>query len=237
MSGQSILIIDDEPDLRELVRYNLNMNGFVVLEADNGKTGLDMICDQRPSLVILDLMLPGLSGLDVCRSIRRNPVFDTMPIIMLTAIGEDHDVVLGLELGANDYMTKPFSPKVLLARIRAVLRHSAEASPIQPSIQQGRGQKVSRFGILIDPERHSATLDGAPLNLSPSEFSILQLLLSSPGRLFSREKIISTVKGDDYPVTNRSVDVHILNLRKKLGHRGNVIETVRGLGYRLKDVS
>ena len=236
MTGQSILVVDDEPDLRELVSYNLQKNGYLVLEADNGKLGLNMVLEQRPSLVLLDLILPGLSGLDVCREIRRRPELDAMPIIMLTAMGEDSDVVLGLELGANDYIPKPFSPRVLLARIRAALRHKADTLAAPPYMQSTDRATVSAYGIRIEPMRHRASIDGRTLNLSPSEFAILHLLIARPGWLFSREQIIFSVKGEDYPVTDRSVDVHILNLRKKLGSRGHIIETVRGLGYRIKEV-
>ena len=234
---QAILIIDDEPDLRELVRYNLQKHGYAVLEADNGRVGLNMALEKNPVLVLLDIMLPELSGLDVCREIRRNPKLDATPIIMLTAMGEDSDVVLGLELGANDYIPKPFSPNVLLARIRAALRNKTDTQAALPSMQSPDRETVSVFGIDIDPVRHRAVIDGMPLNLSPSEFSILHLLMTKPGWLFSREQIISTIKGDDYPVTNRSVDVHILNLRKKLETKGSIIETVRGLGYRIKDIA
>ncbi len=234
---QAILIIDDEPDLRELVRYNLQKHGYAVLEADNGRVGLNMALEKNPALVLLDIMLPELSGLDVCREIRRNPKLDATPIIMLTAMGEDSDVVLGLELGANDYIPKPFSPNVLLARIRAALRNKTDTQAALPSMQSPDRETVSVFGIDIDPVRHRAVIDGMPLNLSPSEFSILHLLMTKPGWLFSREQIISTIKGDDYPVTNRSVDVHILNLRKKLETKGSIIETVRGLGYRIKDIA
>lgn len=236
MTGQSILVVDDEPDLRELVSYNLQKNGYLVLEADNGKLGLNMVLEQRPSLVLLDILLPGLSGLDVCREIRRRPELDAMPIIMLTAMGEDSDVVLGLELGANDYIPKPFSLKVLLARIRTALRHKADTLTAPPYMQPTDRAAVSAYGIRIEPLRHRAAIDGRTLNLSPSEFAILHLLIARPGWLFSREQIIFSVKGEDYPVTDRSVDVHILNLRKKLGARGHIIETVRGLGYRIKEV-
>ena len=236
MTGQSILVVDDEPDLRELVSYNLQKNGYLVLEADNGKLGLSMVLEQRPSLVLLDILLPGLSGLDVCREIRRRPELDAMPIIMLTAMGEDSDVVLGLELGANDYIPKPFSLKVLLARIRTALRHKTDTLTAPPYMQSSDRATVSAYGIRIEPMRHRASIDGRTLNLSPSEFAILHLLIARPGWLFSREQIIFSVKGEDYPVTDRSVDVHILNLRKKLGSRGHIIETVRGLGYRIKEV-
>lgn len=228
MAKEKILVVDDEEDIRELVRYNLEKEGYVVDCVLSGEQALRPAREERPDLILLDLMLPGLDGLDVCRQLKSSPVTGIIPVIMLTAKGEDADVVSGLELGAEDYIIKPFSPRVLLARVKVVLRRrrspSSEDSPV-----------VRVHDLSIDPERHEALSEGKPVGLTATEFKILHFLARRPGRVFSRDYIISAVRGDDYAVTERSVDVQIVSLRKKLGKSGDAIETVRGVGYRIRE--
>jgi len=228
MSNERILVVEDEPDIQELVRYNLEREGYRVEGRSDGESGLEAARSVRPDLVVLDLMLPGLDGLDVCKAIRSDVNILDLPIIMLTAKGEESDIVLGLELGADDYVTKPFRPKVLIARIRAILRRRAE-KPADDS-------KVIRHADLtIHPGRHEVRLGDASIHLTSSEFAILQYLALRPGWVFTRNQIVDKVHGYDYPVTERSVDVQIAGLRKKLGGAGKCIETVRGVGYRFKE--
>ncbi len=229
MSNERILAVDDEKPIIELLRYNLEKEGFKAFTCGNGEDALQLAKAELPDLILLDLMLPGLSGLDVCRKLKEYPPTAGIPVIMLTAKSEDSDVIIGLELGAEDYITKPFSPKVLIARIRTVLRRKNRKAPVP------EGEKVLIHGIGIDPERHEITLDGERLDLSVTEFQILEYLARNPGRVYSRTQIISAVKGSSYPVTERSIDVQILGIRKKLGERSDCIETVRGVGYRMKD--
>jgi two-component system, OmpR family, alkaline phosphatase synthesis response regulator PhoP len=228
MTKNRILVVDDEADILELVRYNLQKDGYQVVCAESGEDALDAVSEHRPDLIVLDLMLPGLGGLDVCRKLKSNPDTRDIPVIMLTAKGEDADVVAGLELGSDDYVTKPFSPRVLLARIRAVLRRRLEGTPDEVSF-------VKIHNIAINPGRHEVLIKGQPVALTATEFRILHFLARRPGWVFSRDQLIRAVRGEDYPVTDRSVDVQIVGLRKKLGDVGNVIETVRGVGYRLKE--
>lgn len=229
MSNEKILAIDDEQPILELLRYNLEKDGFRVMTAGSGEDAMRIAKNEVPDLILLDLMLPGMSGLDVCRRLKENHSTADIPIIMVTAKTEDSDIVLGLELGADDYVTKPFSPKVVLARVRTVLRRR-NRKPVEPE-----GEKVEHHGVSIDPIRHEVTSNGEPLVLSVTEFQILEYLARNPGRVFSRTQIISAVKGSSYPVTERSIDVQILSIRKKLGARADIIETVRGIGYRMKD--
>jgi len=229
MNRKKILIVDDEKDILELISFNLAKEGYLVETAESGEAALRAARDSSPNLLILDLMLPGLDGLEVCRQLKENEATRRLPVLMLTAKGEDSDVITGLELGADDYITKPFSPKVLVARVRAVLRRSQQRG------DAAAVDKISVHGIEIDTVRHEATVDGKPVTLSVSEFAILTHLALNPGWVFSRNQIISAVKGDDYPVTERSVDVQILGLRKKLGAHGTHIETVRGIGYRMRE--
>lgn len=229
MGNERVLACDDEEAIRELVSYNLAKEGFSVVSVPSGEEAIRAARKDKPDVIILDLMLPGISGLDVCRRLKEDPETGRIPIIMLTAKTEDADVVLGLELGADDYVTKPFSPRVLAARVRAALRRRAAAD--EPEV----GGTVNAQGISLDPDRHEASLDGAPLALSVTEFQILEFLARNPGRVFSRSQIISAVKGSSYPVTERSIDVQILSIRKKLGDRAEVVETVRGIGYRMRD--
>jgi len=228
MSNEKILVVDDEEDILELVRYNLAKEGYQVKCVTSGEDALKAASEETPDVVLLDLMLPGVHGLDVCRNLKSNESTMNIPIVMLTAKGEDADIVAGLELGADDYVTKPFSPRVLLARIRVVLRRKLETQPSEVSIL-----KIHDF--IINPGRHEALVKGRPVVLTATEFGILHFLARRPGWVFSRDQIISSVKGQDYAVTDRSVDVQIVGLRKKLGQAGSFIETVRGVGYRFKD--
>lgn len=228
MAKERILSIEDETDIQELIRYNLQREGYEVYGSDNGEVGLQLAKTESPSLILLDLMLPGIDGLEICRRLKNDSKTGNIPVIMLTAKSEESDVITGLEVGADDYLPKPFSPKVLIARIRSVLRRSRS---------QGQGSSEDRLNIhdmIIDVSRHEIFLAGQALVLSATEFAILEFLARSPGWVYSRNKIIDAVKGKDYPVTERSVDVQILGLRKKLGDRGDLIETVRGVGYRFK---
>ncbi len=228
MSNERILLVDDEEDILELVRYNLVKNGYRVTCVTSGEQAVEKLKEETPRIILLDLMLPGMDGLDVCRKLRNNPATVGIPIIMITAKGEDADIVTGLELGADDYLTKPFSPRVLLARIRAILRRNAQDEVDETSV-------IKIHDIVVNPGRHEVLVKGESLILTATEFSILHFLARRPGWVFSRDQIISAVKGDDYPVTERSVDVQIVGLRKKLGDSGDIIETVRGVGYRFKE--
>jgi len=227
VSHETILIIEDEKDILELIAFNLECTGYKVFKASNGEDGLKIANSEMPDIIILDLMMPGIDGFDVCRKLKQEKLTRNIPIIMLTARGEDTDIVSGLELGAEDYVTKPFSPKILIARIRAVLRRSSDVKEI--------GEKLNVAGISLDISRHLVEIDSEEIELSSTEFDILKTLMLSPGWVFSRNQIIDAVKGSNYPVTQRSVDVQILGLRKKLGDKGLYIETVRGVGYRLKE--
>ncbi len=228
MSKAKLLVVDDEEDILQLVRYNLTKEGYDIICVTTGEEAVRRAKIEQPDLILLDLMLPGVDGFEVCRQLKRDETTAAIPIVMLTAKGEDADIVTGLELGADDYITKPFSPKVLLARIRAVLRRRN-----QQDIDNT--EPLTTGPLSIDPIRHEVRLGGEPLLLTATEFALLHFLARHPGWVFSRNQIISGVKGDDYAVTERSVDVQITGLRKKMGEAGKMIETVRGVGYRFKD--
>ena len=224
-----ILIIEDEEDIRELVRYNLEREKFNVIEAASGEEALQRIAENRPDLILLDLMLPGKDGMEICRELKRSTDFGSVPIVMMTARGEESDIVAGLELGADDYVVKPFSPKVLVARVKTVLRR-------QKAGQQSLPEDVlTIYDLIIHPGRHEVFVKGKPVSLTASEFSTLHFLARRPGWVFTRYQIVDAVHGEDYPVTERSVDVQIVGLRKKLKKAGEYIETVRGIGYRFRD--
>ena len=228
MAGERIVVIEDEEDVLELIRYNLSKAGYQVEGAATGEQGLELVRSYSPQLVVLDLMLPGVDGLEICRLLRADPATAGVGIVMVTARDEEPDIVTGLELGADDYITKPFSPRVLLARVKAVLRRRLEPSaPVEKPIVFGE--------LTIDPQRHKVTLSDRELNLTSTEFAILKFLASRPGWVFTRSQIIAAVHGEDYPVMERSVDVQIAALRKKLGEMGGYIETVRGVGYRFRE--
>ncbi|MBI9018658.1 MAG: response regulator transcription factor [Phycisphaerae bacterium] len=228
MATKKILIIEDEEDVQELLRYNLCREGFECEIAGDGDLGVAKALSISPDLILLDLMLPEIDGLEVCRKLRNNGQTDTVPIIMVTAKSDESDIVAGLELGADDYITKPFSPKVLVARVRAVLRRKKKEKAKQDEI-------IRIHGIEIDPGRHKVKIAGETVNLTSSEFSLLRFLASRPGWVFTRYQIVDAIHGNDYPVTDRSIDVQIVGLRKKMGDTGSCIETVRGIGYRFKE--
>jgi len=231
---QHILIVEDDEDIQQLVAYNLIKAGFSVACADNGNQALEKFGAEPPDLVLLDLMLPGLGGLEVCRMIRRDGAAAATPIVMLTAKGEENDIVQGLEAGADDYITKPFSPKVLVARIKAVLRRRQEADP-PPTADEGAHPVIRCNDLTIDPARREVRLGNNILNLTVTEFNILYFLAARPGWVFTRQQIIDHVRGYDFTITPRAVDVQVFGLRKKLGPAGDLIETVRGIGYRYRE--
>ena len=232
MARESVLVVDDERDILELVKYNLDKEGYQVTVVATGEDALAATRTKMPDIVILDLMLPGVDGLEVCRRLKADPKTRSIPIVMLTAKGDEADVVTGLELGASDYVTKPFSPRVLTARIKAVLRRGDEAD--------GDDATLRVNDLTIHVGRHQVIVDGASVELTATEFRILVYLARRPGWVFTRQQIVDAAQGDDVFVndrfvTDRSVDVHIVSLRRKLGTCGAYIETVRGVGYRLRD--
>ena len=228
MAKETILVVDDEEDILELVRHHLKREGFEVQCADTGEKALTAARSTPVALIILDLMLPGIDGLDVTRKLKNDSQTKHIPILMLTAKGEESDVVAGLELGADDYVTKPFSPRILIARTRAIIRRSGNDAPDDLAV-------IRVHDIEIHPGRRTVTIQDQPVNLTYTEFQVLSILARRPGWVFTRSQIVDMVRGDDYPVTDRSVDVQIVGLRKKLGRCGDYIETVRGVGYRFKE--
>ena len=230
MSKTLILVIEDEEDILALIHYNLVKNGFRVECATSGEEGYKKARALRPDLVLLDLMLPGMDGTDVCRLLRQAPDTKDCPIIMLTAKTEEHDIVRGLDLGADDYIPKPFSPQILLSRVRAVLRRSGK-----PDAGANHAEPVIIRDLYIHPGRNQVLANDEAVELTYTEFKVLMLLASRPGWVFSRTQIVDAIHGEDYAVTERAVDVQIVGLRKKLGSCGDYIETVRGVGYRLKE--
>ena len=228
MAKEKILVVEDEKDISELVLYNLTREGYRLIETDNGEKALDFVKKESPDLLILDLMLPGIDGLEVCKILKRDESTRHIPIIMLTAKGEETDIVVGLQLGADDYVTKPFSPKVLVARIKTILR--------RPKEKEGK-HSVRRFDLLtIDIPKHKITSKDKVLDLTAIEFNILEFLSRYPGRAFSRDQIMDHAWKEGKFVVDRAVDVHIRALRKKLGKAAHLIETVRGMGYRFKEI-
>ena len=228
MSKERIMIVEDEESIQELIKYNLQREGYLVpVCCENGESALESAVTYKPDLILLDLMLPGVDGLTVCKNLNADPVTKHIPVIMLTAKSEESDVVIGLELGADDYITKPFSPKILTARIRAVLRRIAALEEVPEDEKE-----LSRGPLHMNSARRSVTLNGQELDLTCSEFNILYHLAKRPGWVFTRNQIVNAIRGDDYPVTERAIDVQIVGLRRKMGAFGELIETVRGIGYR-----
>lgn len=232
MARETVLVVDDERDILELVKYNLDKEGYRVTVVATGEDALLATRSKMPDLIVLDLMLPGVDGLEVCRRLKADPKTRGIPIVMLTAKGDEADVVAGLELGAADYVTKPFSPRVLTARVRAVLRRAGEAEADEATVRVKE--------LVIHPGRHQVFVKGTPVELTATEFRIVLYLAKRPGWVFTRQQIVDAAQGDDVFVTDRfvtdrSVDVHIVSLRRKLGDCGAYIETVRGVGYRLQD--
>ena len=226
MAREKILVVDDEEDILELITYNLSKERYQVTCALSGEIALDKAQKEQPDLILLDLMLPDIDGLTVFRKLKSDPLTRDTPIIMLTAKSEEADIVLGLELGADDYIVKPFSPRVLQARIKAVLRRREHEEADDASI------RIHELSIY--PARHEVLLKGVPITLTATEFRILHFLAKRPGWVFSRERILDAVKGEDYAIADRSVDVVIMGLRKKLGPAGEYIQTVWGVGYKFK---
>jgi len=228
MARKTIFVVEDEADIAELLRHNLERERFLVGVAANGSDALREISINPPDLVLLDLMLPVLDGLEICRALKKDPKTSAIPIIMLTAKSDESDVVTGLELGADDYVTKPFAMKVLLARIRTVLRRRRETPA-------DKDTSIKIHDLAINPGRHEVLVRGKPVEMTFSELRILHLLAGRPGWVMTREQIVDAVRGVDYAVTDRAVDVQIVGIRKKLGARADYIETVRGVGYRFKE--
>jgi two-component system phosphate regulon response regulator PhoB len=229
MTKKNIFVVEDEEDILELIKYHLSREGYIVTTATHGEEAVKAILRKTPDLVLLDLMLPGLDGLDVCRALKKDPKTADIPIIMVTAKGEESDIVTGLELGAEDYITKPFSMKVLIARVRTSLRRRREPPADKNSM-------IRIHEIEINPGRHEVLIKGKPVEMTFSELRILHLLASRPGWVMTREQIVDSVRGEDYAVTDRAVDVQIVGIRRKLGTRADCIETVRGVGYRFKEL-
>jgi two-component system phosphate regulon response regulator PhoB len=230
MAREKILVVEDEEDILELIRYNLAKEGYEVAGVPTGEAALNAARENGPDLILLDIMLPGLDGLEVCRRLKTDSRVRHVPVIMLTAKGEESDIVVGLELGAADYVTKPFSPRVLIARMRAVLRRTAVAAGTEDSL-------LARGPLVVDADRHEVRVESRVVDLTATEFKVLHFLARRPGWVFTRQQIVDAVKGEDYAVTERSVDVQMVGLRKKLGSAAELIETVRGIGYRFKDCS
>ncbi|TWU23607.1 response regulator [Bythopirellula polymerisocia] len=227
MAKANILVVEDDSSLGEVLEYNLRQEGYEVHLSRDGQQGLRSAREQNPDLVVLDLMLPMIDGLEVCRQLRADPNTRELAILMLTARSEESDELVGFTVGADDYVTKPFSVKVLLQRINALLRRKDKGSADREIL-------VSQ-GIMIDRVRHRATAGGVALDLTPSEFGLLSAFVRHPGRAFSRAELIDDALGDDAIVLERTIDVHIRSLRKKLNSHADLIQTVRGIGYRLRD--
>ena len=228
MSKETILIVEDEIDLAEVVAFNLEREGYAILRAATGEEGLKTAANRLPALILLDLMLPGIGGLDVCRLLKIDDKTRHIPIIIMTARAEDADVVAGLELGADDYVTKPFSPRVLTARVRTALRR-----------RRGEGEEevavIETGSLRLDLTRHLAMVSGRKLDLTATEFELLAALARHPGWVFNRSQLIDSLRDGQHVITDRAIDVQIANLRKKLGEAGDLVETVRGVGYRMRD--
>jgi two-component system phosphate regulon response regulator PhoB len=225
--ARTILVIDDEPELVKLLDYNLTKAGYLVLSARDGENGLGMARKHAPDVILLDVMMPGLDGWEVCKRLRQDPGTSAIPLLMLTAKADEGDRVLGLELGADDYVTKPFGVRELLARVKALLRRSEAATNTPEVLKTGK--------IVLDAGRRTVTAAGKPVALTATEFNLLRALAEKEGRVISREDLLSSARGEDVAVMDRTVDVHVAALRKKLGKHGDAIETVRGVGYRIKE--
>jgi DNA-binding response OmpR family regulator len=229
MPKETILVIEDDSDIVEIIQYNFEREGYRVITASNGEKGIDAVISRKPALIILDLMLPGLDGLEVCKRLRSNADTRSIPIVILTAKGEESDIVLGLGVGADDYVTKPFSPKELLARITAVLRRG-DLKGDSPA-----GARIEHNGIVIDPTRFEVAVDSKPVSFTLTEFKILSILAANPGRVYTRQLLLDKIQGGDAFVDDRNIDVHIRSIRRKLGRRADSVVTVRGVGYKFKD--
>ena len=229
MAHEYVMIVEDDRDIGEMIAYNLQKEGYTTRIAETGKAVFNRIPEEKPDLILLDLMLPGEDGLEICRRLKQGEGTRDIPLIMVTAKSEDMDVVTGLEMGADDYITKPFSPRILVARIKACIRRVYQRERVN-------GQTEIKHGNLaINLKKHEVRCSNEPITLSATEFRLLAFMSGNPGWVLSRNQIIAAIKGENHHVTDRSVDVLIFGLRKKLGSCGNLIETVRGIGYRMQD--
>lgn len=227
---RKIAVIEDDRDINELIAYNLEREGYGVIRSLDGGQGLFLIQKEQPDLVLLDLMLPGMDGLEVCQALKQSDATKDIPIIMITAKSEESDVVVGLQMGADDYITKPFSTKVLLARVKAIFRRDKQVK------SAGSPQQLRNFGALVmDLPKYKVTVNGRSVSLTSIEFAILEFLSRSPGRVYTRDQILDNVWKDGKFIIDRAVDVHVRGLRKKLEDGADYVETVRGVGYRFKD--
>lgn len=229
MRKPTILVIEDDQDIIDVVRYNLEREGFRVLEATDGERGLETTLRSKPDLVLLDLMLPGVDGLEVCRRLREHPEARGLPVVIITAKGEEADVVVGLEMGADDYLPKPFSPRELVARIRAVLRR------VSRTAGESHRSRIELRDIVLDATRHEVLRHGEPVALTRAEFRLLWALAQRPGRVYARNELVEEITAGESLIIDRNVDVHISSIRKKLGDAGDVIATIRGVGYKCVD--
>jgi len=229
MAKESVLIVEDDPDIVELLQYTLEREGYPVMVAQNGERGLAEAQRRKPGLILLDLMLPGLDGLEVCKALKGNDSTKGIPIVMLTAKGEESDVVLGLEFGADDYVRKPFSPRELVARIRTVLRRGQPVAESKTRIEVG--------GVTLDRERHEVTVEEEVVPFTRSEFRLLWTLAKHPGRVYTREELVEKLTDGEVVILDRNIDVHVSSIRKKLGDDHKVVATVRGVGYKCADVA
>jgi len=224
---EKIVVIEDEADILEVIEYNLKREGFQVIVSRSGEDGLEKIEKAAPDLVLLDLMLPEIDGVELCRTLKSDPLTASIPVIMVTAQGEESDVVLGLGVGADDYVTKPFSPKELVARVKAVLRRGR--------LREDGKDRVVRDGVSVDVRRHEVKVDGEAVLFTATELRLLHFLATHPGRVFTRDHLLTRVIGEDAIVIDRNIDVHVRAIRKKLGAHRDLIETVRGVGYRFRE--
>ena len=227
MAKETILVVEDDPDIVELLEYSLEREGYKVLAASDGEKGLSEARRRKPALVLLDLMLPGLDGLSICRALKEDGATKDIPVMMLTAKGEESDVVVGREFGADDYVRKPFSPRELIARIRAVLRRSQPAPAVRSRIELG--------SVTLDKERHEVSVDDVPVTFTRSEFRLLWRLAKHPGRVYSRDELVESLTDGEAVILDRNIDVHVSSIRKKLGEHGGIVVTVRGVGYKVVD--
>lgn len=225
MARARVLIVEDETDIANLMHFHLSREGYAPQIAQSGRLALEAVDQQKPDLVILDIMLPDLDGLEVCRKLKRDSATQQIPILMVSARGEESDIVVGLELGAEDYVTKPFSPRVLMARVKAVLRRRDSEGAKEILLAGG--------GLKIDPARHMVEIDGKAIELTLTQYRLLHFLAARPGFVRTRDQIVSAVRGEGTVLSSRAIDVHVAALRQKLGDRGEIIETVRGVGYRV----
>ncbi len=232
MPKPTVLIVEDEPDIAELIKFHCEREGCEAKVVGSGKAALDVVKREPPDLLILDLMLPDVGGIEICRRVKQWPETRDVPVVMVTAKGEESDVVAGLEIGADDYVVKPFSPRVLMARVRAVLRRTSEVAEAVEA-----GNRLERLGgrLVVDNDRHQVMIDGQPIELTVTEFGILNHLAQRPGFVRTRDQIIAAVHGRNVVLSSRTIDVHVTALRKKLGELNSCVETVRGVGYRFAE--